>query len=117
MKLNQKTAAAIELPAGKLEAIVYDEDLPGFGVRIRAGGSRKWVVSYRIGRKDRRITLGSIQALDAGKARNRAKEILAQVRLGQDPAGSKAEGIAVEFSARNQVEGINEGATMPPVNP
>ena len=40
MKLTSKTAAALTLPAGKSEVIVFDDDIPGFGVRLRAGGER-----------------------------------------------------------------------------
>jgi hypothetical protein len=48
LKLNQKTAGGpIELPAGKKELITYDEDLPEFGIRIRQGGSRNWVVHVK----------------------------------------------------------------------
>jgi integrase len=91
VKLNQKTATAIGLPTGKAELIIYDEDLPGFGIRVRAGGSRNWVVSYKVGDKHRRLTLGSTAMLNATDARRKAADALAQVRLGQDPAGAKAE--------------------------
>ena len=36
MKLTQKTIAALTLAEGKTEAIIFDSDLPGFGIRIRA---------------------------------------------------------------------------------
>ena len=50
MKLTQTALAKLELPAGSTDKIFFDNDLPGFGVRIREGGSRKYVVHYRIGR-------------------------------------------------------------------
>ena len=43
MKLTAKNVATLALPVGKLEAIFYDEDFPGFGLRLRGGGSRTWV--------------------------------------------------------------------------
>ena len=49
MRLTDKTTAALTVPKGKVEAIYYDDDLPGFGLRLRAGGSRRWVYTYRIG--------------------------------------------------------------------
>lgn len=53
------TVATLSLPPGKHEAIFFDDEVPGFGVRLRAAGSRTWIVQYRIGSKNRRITLGS----------------------------------------------------------
>src|SRR5262245_15806428 len=93
MKLTQKTVAALRLPPGKAEAIYFDEDLP-LGVRLRAGGAARWVYQYKLGAKHRRITLGSLAALSAAEARKVAGELHARVRLGQDPAGQKAEGRA-----------------------
>ncbi len=43
MKFNKTNAAQIEVPSGKYEVIVFDDDIPGFGLRARAGGSRNWV--------------------------------------------------------------------------
>ena len=47
MRFNQKTIAGVVLPAGKSELVVFDEDLPGFGLRIRASGARSWVYQFR----------------------------------------------------------------------
>ena len=91
MKLTQKAIAALALPEGKTETIVFDEDLPGFGVRIRAGGARTWVYQYKIGSQHRRITLGNTTALSPARARETAGNLHAQVRLGQDPQGAKTE--------------------------
>jgi integrase len=94
MRLTDKAIAGLHLPKGKAEAIFYDDDLPGFGLRLRAGGSVRWVYTYRIGVRDRRITLGSPAALSATRARAIASELHAKIRLGEDPAGAKAEGRA-----------------------
>ena len=92
MRLTQKTIAALDLPAGRSETIVFDEDLPGFGLRIRAGGKRVWIFQYKIGSQNRRVTLGSVAALTAGRARETAGDLHAAIRLGRDPAGEKSEG-------------------------
>ena len=94
MKLTQKTIAALALPEGKTETIVFDEDLAGFGVRVRAGGTRSWIYQYKIGNQNRRITLGSLAALTPARARETAGDLHAAVRLGRDPAGEKTEGRA-----------------------
>jgi hypothetical protein len=50
MKLTKAAVAELALPAGQSEAIYWDDDTPGFGLRLRGGGSRNWVFQYRIGR-------------------------------------------------------------------
>src|SRR5271154_1024172 len=64
--------------------------IPGFGLRIREGGSRSWVFQYKIGGKQRRMVLGRATAIKADKARKTAGQYHAQVGKGQDPAGEKA---------------------------
>ncbi|SEE28090.1 protein of unknown function [Rhizobiales bacterium GAS191] len=91
MKLTNEGVARMKLPEGKSERLEFDSDLPGFGVRLRAGGKRTWVVQYRLGAKQRRMTLGSLATIDATEARRRAKSALAKVHLGQDPQMQKGE--------------------------
>ena len=94
MKLTKDAIAALKLPRGKSEAIYFDDDLGGFGLRIRRGGSAKWVFQYKIGVQNRRLTLGSASVVSAGQARKTASELHAAVRLGRDPAAERNEGRA-----------------------
>lgn len=88
MKLTQKFIADFVLPAGKAEAIVFDEDIPGFGLRF--GQKRKsWIVQWQIGSAQKRMTIGHTGILSAAQAREEAKKILAKVKLGEDPQGEK----------------------------
>ncbi len=82
MRLTRPAVAALTLLPGKSELLVFDDALPGFGVRIRSGGKRTWIAQYRIGSKQRRVTLGTVEALDLERARQAAKETLAKVQLG-----------------------------------
>ena len=91
MRLTAATVRALELEQGLTEKTYFDDTLAGFGIRIRAGGSKTYVVQYKIGDKHRRMVLGAVGAIDAGKARAAAKDLLAMVRLGRDPAGEKLE--------------------------
>jgi integrase len=82
------------LPPGKADAIFFDEDIPGFGLRMRAGSPRaeaRWIVQYKVGAKHRRLTFGKLGELDPAKARDKARDLLSAVRLGGDPAGAKLE--------------------------
>ena len=101
MKLTAATVRGLTLPAGKSEAIFFDDDIPGFGLRVREGGSRNWIFQYKLGDKQRRMALGSASAIPADKARSGyvkddekipgAEQLYARVKLGQDPASDKAE--------------------------
>jgi integrase len=92
MKFTVKTVERLQLPAGKADHIEWDDDLPGFGIRLRNGGSRNWVFQYALGDKQRRMSIGSAKGVSLVKARETASELHAKVRLGQDPAGQKSEG-------------------------
>jgi integrase len=91
MRLSKVTASQVEVPAGKTERFEWDDDIPGFGVRARRGGSRVWVFQYRLGDKQRKITFGSVSAVSAQDARARAAILHAKVKMGEDPAGQKME--------------------------
>ena len=84
MKLTDTAAKAITLPDGKAELLVFDDTVKGFGLRLRAGGKRVWVCQFRIGARQRRVTLGSIEALNAAEARKRARQMISKAALGQD---------------------------------
>jgi integrase len=95
MKLDGKAVVRLELPAGKADAIFFDDDLAGFGIRLRAGGGgrlrRTWIAQYRAHGRTRRMKIGAAEKLDADQARKAAKKILAKVELGEDPQGDKVE--------------------------
>ncbi|MCW6506968.1 site-specific integrase [Hyphomicrobiales bacterium BP6-180914] len=60
-------------------------------MRIRAGGKRTWVAQYRLGTKQRRITLGTPETVDFDEAKKRARAALGKVALGTDPQSEKRE--------------------------
>src|SRR3974390_2870956 len=91
MKLDRQTAAGLTLPAGKKDAIYFDEALTGFGLRIREGGAKSWVVQYRNKGRSRRANLGAFDRLTADQARKLAQKYLAEVTMGGDPSQRKAE--------------------------
>ncbi len=98
MKLTTSSAAKLFLPEGCTDIIYWDDALPGFGMRIRAGGAKTWIVQYRVGpKKIRRQKLGDATRLRLEQARKEARLILAQVQLGNDPQEAK-------FEARREAE-------------
>ena len=89
MKLTLKSVGNARLPDDKSDHVYFDDDIAGFGLRIREGGSRTWVYRYRIGTQQRSITLGSAKSVPLALARENAGRLEAKVRLGNDPALDK----------------------------
>jgi len=93
MKLTRTAITKYRMPADKAEHIEWDEAMPGFGLRCRAGGKREhrtYVVQYKIGTKHRRITLGNAAKINADVARDKAKQIFGKLVDGTDPANERA---------------------------
>jgi integrase len=89
MKLIQRNIPKLKLPDDKADHIWWDDDLPGFGARLRVDGKPSWVVQYKAGGATRRMKIGLLAELDAGQARDAAAAVLAKVRLGGDPQADK----------------------------
>ena len=90
MKLTASTVKTAQIERGKSEQIFFDDDIPGFGVRLRPH-SATYIFRYRDGARQPRVTIGKVSAITAQKARAEAAKLYAQVRLGDDPAGDRAE--------------------------
>jgi integrase len=88
MKLTTAAVAALALPPGKTDHIEWDDELPGFGVRLR-GNSSRWVVQYRAGTKQGRESLGDVRKVTLDAARKIARQRFAQVELGTDPVAQR----------------------------
>src|SRR6266699_758492 len=86
--LNQRSATSLPPPATG-QRTYFDTKLPGFGLRVSAGGHRSWVAVYRHHGRKRRFTIGPIETRAADDARTQAFEILARAQRGEDPAGEK----------------------------
>ena len=89
MRLDTKTIAGLTtLPHGKSEQFYWDDELKGFGFRLRQRAGRlhrTYVAQYRANGRTRRPTLGTAEVLLAPEARTAARKVLAGVALGGDP--------------------------------
>src|SRR5262245_13867854 len=94
MKITQTSPAALRIPEGKSDHIIFDETMPGFGVRLRGdqGIHRTFIAQYKIGAKHRRINLGNVAKVNLEDAKAEAKKIFGRVAIGQDPAAQKTAG-------------------------
>ena len=93
MKLNDRNVSANKpaLENGDTDYIFFDDDIPGFGLRVRVSGSRTWVFQYSRNGRARKMTLGKYPGITAQEARELVKPLYHQVQLGHDPASEKQE--------------------------
>ena len=89
MRFTKAAIGSLALPEGKREWIVWDEELPGFGVRVRAN-SKAWRIQYRAHGKQHSESLGDIRKVSLEDARKIAKKRFAAIELGVDPSLEKA---------------------------
>lgn len=100
LKFTEQAVAEARAPAsGRLE--LWDEALPGFGLRVSGSGRKSWQVMYRAAGRKRRMTLGRYPALSLEIARDAAEDALREVARGRDPAAERASmtGGALTFEA------------------
>jgi integrase len=90
MKLSAQTIKTLTLPPGMKDRIFFDDEVGGFGIRLRDSGEARWIVQYDDpSGRTRKVTLGSPSLLDAAAARKAARDLLASIRLGADPAAER----------------------------
>ena len=107
--------------------LIWDDDLKGFGVRVTAG-TVAYFVDFYIGKKRRRVSLGSVHLMALEKVRDKAAGILLAARSGVDAtavadAGDRAtfrtvwEKLATEVDANKLAEAtrISYAKRMVPV--
>jgi integrase len=71
------------------DSYLWDDDLPGFGLKVTPEGRMVYLIQYRLGGRKgrtRRVTVGLHGTLTPDKARIEAKRLLGEVAAGRDPA-------------------------------
>ena len=86
-KLTKRVIDAAEIQAA--EYFIWDNELPGFALRVLPSGRKGYIVQYRAGRRSRRMSLGPSSVLTCEQARTRAISIIAAARNGDDPAAER----------------------------
>jgi len=81
-KITANTAAKIT-PAPDRDLFIWDERIPGFGLRVKPSGIKTWVVQVKVGGKTRRKALGRVGLMGLQEARQEARQ---QVRQQQEAA-------------------------------
>jgi integrase len=87
MKLTQRSIAAVKPEAA--DVFAWDDELPGFGVRVKPSGHKSFMIQYREGRRTRRVTIGGCALWKLEDARKRAREMLVAAKDGRSPAAAR----------------------------
>jgi len=80
--------------------IICDEKLPGFGARVMPSGRISFIISYRINKRPRRMSLGQFGVITPEQARKMAMKYLSSVKEGHDPSA--------ERKAKRNAKTVNE---------
>lgn len=91
MRITKRSVDALKPEAGR-DVLAWDDELRGFGVRVKPSGVRSYIVQYRSAAgRSRRLTLGRHGPVTPEAARRRAKVLLGNVAEGADPAAEREE--------------------------
>jgi integrase len=105
VKLTDRTVEAARCPDGRKDALVFDDTLKGFGLRVTASGKRVFIIQYRVGAKVRRTPLGLWGAeLTTAQARKKAETLRGQVRDKRDPVAERKAAQAATLAAEAQAK-------------
>ena len=93
-KITKRAVDALRPAADGREAVIWDTQVKGFGVRTQRGGSKSYIVHYRVGTGRgaplRKLTIGKHGApWTPETARSEATRLLGLVESGTDPGADK----------------------------
>jgi integrase len=93
-KITKRAVDRLEPGIDGSEVVLWDTEVKGFGCRVQRGGSKSYIVHYRLGSGRgapiRKLTIGKHGApWTPEKARSEAKRLLGMVESGADPAADK----------------------------
>jgi integrase len=117
MKLPQRRIEDLVCPAGKRDALFFDEEQRGLGLRVTKGAEKgslagkSYLAQYTIAGSKRRIPLGSCSAISLAAAREAAQAILGDVAKGRDPAADRKQA-ASEAKEKAEAAALTLGALI-----
>ena len=92
-KITKRTVDSLIVNHGA-EIVLWDNEIKGFGVRARSGGTKTYILHYRAGAgrsgQLRKLTIGRHGSpWTPQTARTEAKQLQGLVAAGQDPAQTR----------------------------
>ena len=82
-RITEARARAFTAPPGR-EAVLWDGDVPGLGLRARASGRKTWIVHRRVGNGVVKRTLGASDAMSVEDVRRAARVLIEEAECGDD---------------------------------
>jgi integrase len=87
-KLTKRFVESVK-PAAR-DQVIFDDNIPGFGLRVLSSGVRSYLVQYRNQQgRSRRLTIGKHGKLTPDRARKDALRVFDDVRAGKDPVAER----------------------------
>ena len=87
IRISKRVVDALESRSTDLD--FFDDDLKGFGVRVRTSGRKSYFVLMRFHGVLKRFSIGPHGAITTELARIKAKEIISQLAIGNNPSEAK----------------------------
>ena len=86
-KLTKRVVDAVEVQ--EKDYVIWDDELPGFGLRVFKSGKRSYVLQYRAAGRSRRYSIGPHGIWTPDTARKEARVQLGKIAQGENPAEAR----------------------------
>src|ERR1700676_3227576 len=116
-KITKRSVDALRPTEEGREAVLWDAELKGLGVRVQRGSVKSYILHYRMGAGRgaslRKLTIGKHGSpWTPEMARAAAKRLLGIVAQGKDPAATKTESLTVGQLCDRYLEAARSGLVM-----
>jgi integrase len=113
-KLTKRFVDSVK--TGPKDVILWDDELAGFGLRVKPSGARTFLIQYRnrAGRT-RKLALGRVGVVAPDNARRKAKVELGKVADGHDPSatrGADRKGMTVSGLCEEYLKAVEKGVIL-----
>ena len=88
-KLTKRSVDPVKPPTDEDFILIWDKEIPGFGLRVTRAGIKSYILQYRIHGRQRKYTIGRHGDLTPDQAREEAFTLRAKITKGIDPQADK----------------------------
>lgn len=98
MKLLLNDTLINSISEAENDTEIYDSKVSGLAIRIYTNGTKSFVYRFKFNGQSKRYTIGKYPKITLNKARETAKDLYAQIRLGANPITEKKKKEEIERS-------------------
>jgi integrase len=123
MPTRRLTKTSIDaISPSRRRTIFYDSELSGFGLRVEPSGIKTFIVRYRAngggrGAPERLVKIGRFGECTLDQAKETARDMLASIRLGADPAADRRRRRGMPTFEEFAVDVLTEAANLAQARP